>query len=225
MASLSAYNVVLLFANLAKTTLAGAITNTATAAALSTGSGVLYPNPFAGQGYVGTFIDAATGLLNEIVLVTGMSGDTITLMTRAQESTTALAWNAGDFFYMFNTGGSLASMLQQQQASPARSVTSSSSFTLSNLDGAILFNRTTGLAAMNVTMPVTPINGQKIRLSDGVGGATGFNPYPVTVIPNGGQSIAGLGGNAVLNVNRGSWTFEFYSTGVGTGIWDMAGPT
>lgn len=218
MASVSAYGVVLQFANQAKSTLAGAITNTATTANLSTGTGVLFPVPAAGQGYVGTFVDAATGLLSEVVLVTAMSGDQIVTMVRAQENTTALAWNAGDFFYMFDTAGTMTSMQQTQQAEPARIVTSSASFTLSNLDGGIGLERTAGLAAMNITMPVSPSNGQVIQIDDLVGN---FNAYPVTMIPNSGQSIAGLPGNAVLNVDGDSWRLKFYSTGTNTGIWSF----
>ena len=219
MASVSAYGVVLEFANNAKSTLAGAITNTAVTAQLSSGTGTLFPAPAAGEGYVGTFIDAATGLLNEVVLVTSMSGDQIATMTRAQEGTTALNWNAGDFFYMLCTAGTLTSLLQQEQAAPARIVTSSSSFTLTNLDGGVGFNRTTSLAAMNVTMPVTPINGQVIEIDDLVGN---FNTYPLSMVPNSGQSIAGLPGDALLNINGASWAFKFYSTGTNTGIWSFS---
>lgn len=219
MASVSAYDVVLEFANQAKSTLAGAITNTATTAQLSTGTGTLFPNPSSGEGYVGTFVDAATGLRSEVVLVSAMSGDQIATMVRAQEGTSAQAWNAGDFFYQFCTAGTLTSMQQTQQAAPARVVTSSSSFSLSDLDGAVGLNRTTSLAAMNITMPVSPTNGQVIEIDDLVGN---FNAYPVTMIPNSGQSIAGLPGNAVLNLNGASWALKFYSTGTNTGIWSFS---
>ena len=85
----------ILFANNAQTTLAGGISNVATTANLAPGSGALFPSPGAGQYFCLTFSDAATGLLLEIVHVTGVSGDTIT-MVRGQEGTTALAWLAGD---------------------------------------------------------------------------------------------------------------------------------
>lgn len=216
--NIGAYNVILTFANLAKATLAGAITNTATAAQLASGTGSLFPAPLAGQGYVGTFIDAATGLLNEIVLVTAVSGDQIVTMVRAQESTTALNWNTGDFFYMQPTAGTMASMTQAGQASPARVITSSISFTLNNADGAVGLARVTSLAAQSITFPVTPINGQIIRISDLIGN---FNAYPVTMIPNSGQNIAGLPGNAVLKTNRGVGAFEFFLTGTNQGTWSF----
>lgn len=203
------YAVTLLFANQAKSTLAGAITNTATTAQLQNGTGALFPAPISGQGYVGTFVDAATGLLSEIVLVTQMTGDQITVMTRAQESTAALSWNAGDFFYQFCTAGTMQTLLQGTQTNPARVVTSSSSFLCNNSDGAILLARVSGLASMTVTLPVSPINGQLVSIEDGIGN---FQAYPVAVAPSGGQNIAGFPGNAVLNVNRQCGIFRYYTS-------------
>lgn len=100
-----------LYANNAKSALAGSITNVATAATLTSGSGVLFPNPATGQQFALTFVDAATGLLNEIVYVTGRSGDNIT-MVRAQEGTTGLAWSAGDIAASLFTAGNASQMLQ-----------------------------------------------------------------------------------------------------------------
>jgi len=91
--------------NFAQSNLAGAITNVATTANLTSGSGVLFPAPANGQYYVLTLNDAGTGLDYEIVHVTGMSGDTITSMVRAQEGTTALNWSAGDLVFIVPTAG------------------------------------------------------------------------------------------------------------------------
>ncbi len=96
--------------NRASTTLAGAISSTATTANLASGSGALFPLS-SGNTFKLTFIDAATGLLAEIVLVTAISGDTIT-MTRAQEGTSALAWNAGDLLNNLITAGYLNGTVQ-----------------------------------------------------------------------------------------------------------------
>lgn len=96
----------IVFDNNATSTLAGSITNVATTAALSAGTGALFPNPTTANGdyFVLTFTDQATGILNEIVHVTARSGDNIT-MVRAQEGTTALAWTAGDLATMLITAG------------------------------------------------------------------------------------------------------------------------
>ena len=104
----------LVFANNASATLAGAITNTSTTVNLQSGEGALFPTLTAGEYFVGTFTDAATGLLNEIVWCTARTSDVLTI-TRAQEGTTGLAWNAGDFFSALWTAGQAAAMLQQSQ--------------------------------------------------------------------------------------------------------------
>ncbi len=106
---------IILFSNSAKTTLAGAITNTALTANLATGSGAEFPHPAAGQYFKGTFTDAATGLVTEIVHVTDVTGDVIT-MIRGQEGTAAQAWSAGDIFGNFCTAGTMQALLQVQQA-------------------------------------------------------------------------------------------------------------
>jgi hypothetical protein len=106
---------ILLFANIATTTLAGAITSTATTANLAAGSGGLFPQPGSNHYYTMTFVDAATGLLNEVVYVTAMSGDQITAMTRGQEGTAPRAWNAGDLASNYWTAGNAAAMIQVGQ--------------------------------------------------------------------------------------------------------------
>ena len=105
----------LLFSNNATSTLAGSITNTATSANLAPGTGALFPVVGSSEGFFLTFVDAATGLLTEIVFVTGRSGDTIT-MQRGQDNTTARAWNAGDIAAQLVTAGDMNAMLQQSAA-------------------------------------------------------------------------------------------------------------
>ena len=102
---------ILLAANNAQSNLAGSISSTATSVNLTPGTGILFPSPQAGQYFVATFVDAATGLLREIVHVTAVSGDTMTIV-RAQEGTNPLAWNAGDLFLNQFTAGSLAALSQ-----------------------------------------------------------------------------------------------------------------
>lgn len=76
--------------NNAKSTLAAGITNVATSLSVQTGDGAKFPAaPFHATLYAS---DPATG---EIVKVTAKTTDTFTI-TRAQEGTTAQAFNAGD---------------------------------------------------------------------------------------------------------------------------------
>jgi hypothetical protein len=202
---------ILLFTNDASSTLAGAINNTATSCVLAGGTGVKFPNPAAGQGYLSTLIDAATGLIKEIVLVTAMAGDTVTTMVRAQEGTTAQNWLSGDLFVHQCTAGTMQAILQQGQAFPARVITASGAFVMNNADGGIGLSRTVAPGVSNSTLPPGPANGQVITIADLVGN---FNAFPVTIAPNAGQSIAGLSGgatNAILNVNRQAAMFQWYA--------------
>jgi hypothetical protein len=107
----------LLYANNAQTTLAAALSSTATTANLAPGTGALFPVPVTGQAFYMTFNDAATGLLKEIVLVTGMSGDVVTNMVRAQQGTTAQNWLVGDFASQFFTAADQAAMAQSANLS------------------------------------------------------------------------------------------------------------
>ena len=100
-----------LFANNANSTLAGAITNTATTANLASGTGSLFPPPGTNQAFVATFTSASNPAIQEIVYVTAISGDTVTLV-RGQEGTTALAWNANDLFQMLCTAGTQKNFVQ-----------------------------------------------------------------------------------------------------------------
>lgn len=102
----------LLFKNNDSTTLNAPLTNIAVTATLAPGSGATLPAPGAGQAFFATFIDAATGLLNEIVRVTAVAGDVVT-MVRAQDGTTAKAWATGDIFALLINAGTMGAMLQK----------------------------------------------------------------------------------------------------------------
>jgi hypothetical protein len=101
----------ILWANNATTTIAGPITGVATSVTLQTGAGALFPAPGAGQYFNATLVDAATGLVREIVHVTTVAGDTCTIV-RGQEGTTAVAWLAGDIFANLVTAGTMAAFAQ-----------------------------------------------------------------------------------------------------------------
>ena len=102
----------LIFSNNPISYLAGSISNTATTCNLASGTGVLFPNPWADEYFVMTFTDSSTGLVNEIVWVTARSGDTLTIV-RGQEGTSAVAWTTGDTAATLITAGVLASFQQQ----------------------------------------------------------------------------------------------------------------
>lgn len=103
-----------LFSNNASATLAAPITSTATALSVTAGSGALFPAPSGGTSFTATLQHIVAGVVTayEIILVTGRSTDNFTTIVRAQENTTALAWNAGDTIALLPTANGLAQMAQ-----------------------------------------------------------------------------------------------------------------
>ena len=104
------------FANLAGSTLAGAITQTSTTLNVASGTGTLFPTLAIGQFFDLTLTDALTGLRHEIVRVTVKSVDAFTII-RGQNGTLAQAWIAGDLTQNLWTAGAAAGMTQDSQLS------------------------------------------------------------------------------------------------------------
>lgn len=117
-----------LYANNAASTLASSITNSATSITLATGDGAKFPSPTGGDYFLATLFQR-TGVTEsnwEIVKCTARSGDVLTIV-RAQESTTALAYNSGDYVELRLTAGTMTSV-------------SSGGSTTSNAAGYIAFS-------------------------------------------------------------------------------------
>jgi hypothetical protein len=150
----------ILFANNASTILAAPISSGATSCTVTTGTGALFPNPSGGQYFCMTFVDAATGLLNEIVHVTARSGDTMTIQ-RAQEGTTALAWLAGDIAANFWTAGSIAALLA---GFPVNTGTLSTTQSLSGANAGTMYR--ISAASITITLPdATTVSGMSVGFS------------------------------------------------------------
>ena len=188
------------FSNNAQTTLAGAITNTALTVALSPGSGALFPALSAGQTSNLTFVDAATGLINEIVKCTAISGDTLTIV-RAQDGTTAKSWLAGDFCALQVTAGDLNSFAQISDLQSNR----------------FLFSQDTGTANSYIVAHTPPIlsavDGMQISFNVGhsnTGASTltidGLVSAPILGMGNAALQGSELfaGGNAILQYEASS---------------------
>ncbi len=106
---------IFLYKNNASSTLQSGINGSALSAVLASGTGALFPQPVPGvSGFYLTLLDAATELVNEIVLVTARTGDAITIV-RAQQGTTARAWAAGDIAAQLWTKGDTDEMVQPDQ--------------------------------------------------------------------------------------------------------------
>lgn len=197
----------LVFANNAASTLSGAITSTATTCVLASGTGALFPNPGAGQYFVMSFNDAATGQIYEIVWVTARSGDTLTIV-RGQEDTSPLSWLAGDFARNQLTAGQMSSLYQT---------------------GAYQGQQTTGyFEAVSTTQVAFVPKGGSIVIIDGVvysipsGGFTSG----LTNVYVGGVPSQNLASSTVYDVflfnNSGTVTFDFYLTTSGTHMTDTS---
>jgi hypothetical protein len=170
----------ILFANDAISTVAGSITSVSLSVNLAAGTGVLFPNPSGGDYFLATFIDAATGTQKEIVKVTAKSGDTVTIV-RAQEGTTAEAWNAGDLFRNQLTAGTMQNMFQKGDI---------------NNTSIIYFGVDTGSVNSMVVSSVSP---DVSALAEGMVflvRAANTNTGPTTV------SIKSFGAEAIVNANN-----------------------
>lgn len=107
-----------IWTNFARSTLATGIAPAAVSITLAAGDGALFPA--AGAGSTFTCVIYNTALLREIVLCTSRTGDVLTI-TRAQEGTTALTWNAADKIGHRLTAASLNNILfsaNMQQNTP-----------------------------------------------------------------------------------------------------------
>ena len=94
-----------LFTNNAATNLASSITSGSTSLTVTTGTGSLFPNPTPADYFLITLIGISGSPL-EIVKCTARSGDTMTIV-RAQEGTTASAFNGGDQVQLRITAGEM----------------------------------------------------------------------------------------------------------------------
>ena len=91
-----------LFLNFYTTTLSASLSSTATTMSVSSTTGL--PSSLASGQFIPMILTsaAAPGTVYEIVYVTGISGSSLTI-TRGQEGTSALNWNASDIVYSNNT--------------------------------------------------------------------------------------------------------------------------
>lgn len=174
-----------IFANLATTTLASALSPTATTVNLATGTGALFPNPTPGEIFGLTLNDALTGEISEITYCTARSGDVLTVV-RGQEGTPALSWNVGDIASNYWTAGQAAALVQapyvQQQPG-------------NFFDAGGTVNAITGTLSPAI-VSYSQILGSAIRCMTGSGANTGAVTInlngigPVPLVEPGGSTLA-----------------------------------
>lgn len=106
----------LIFKNNFEVALAQPTTTSDTTITIRSGSG--FPTLGANERVVATIVDAATGLQFEIVTVTAVVGDVLTVQ-RAQEGTAARAWSAGDMLSIRNTAATLTGVVRNYGKLPS----------------------------------------------------------------------------------------------------------
>ena len=166
----------IVYKNNAKTTLASNVSNSATS--LSVADGSVFPDPGAGEFFLVTLDDGSN---NEIVKCTARSSNTLTVV-RAQESTTARAFNAGDAAEGRVTAGFVTSIQENIAAKSANqtvyNATAASSATdydigvdpgveanaMVFLDGVMQHHDTFSFSGSTLTFDAAPTNGTKIEV-------------------------------------------------------------
>jgi hypothetical protein len=209
------------FANNVKTTLAGAISSTATTITLA--SSANFPTIPSGYVWAVTLNDLATQTLFEIVYVTATSGSNLTCL-RGQEGTSARAWNVGDIVFAADTAGILSSFVNQTQLANTVQLNPASQQSGSiNISGSASFggniaangNLSLGGAITNAT--TGNFSGQTTALS-----FFASQPYTNRTIAGlhlgffGGASYTGLGPSSGLS-SRGITASMLAIGSVGTG--------
>ena len=180
-----------LFKNNATTTLASAITSTATSCTVTSGGGALFPTlgsagpTGTAQNFTATIIKNGNPAVYEVVLVTARSTDTMTIV-RAQEGTTAQAWNAGDTLALLPTTADLVAMVQfdDLQAQDTNYAVNTGPA------NAYVAAMTPALTAHVAGMPIRVLMGSGVTNT----GASTFNDgggVASVVYPNGGALVGG----------------------------------
>lgn len=203
----------ILFANNANSSLAGSITNVATSCNVAVGTGALFPSPTGGDYFVMTFTDAATGLIREIVHVTARSGDTMTIV-RGQESTTALAWLAGDLAENLWTAGQASYIAtlngsNQQQAANYAADTGTAN--------AIVASLTPDPASLGA-MTGMPIRILKVNSANSTGvtvAISGLAPTPLVHADGTAMASGELPANGLIEMNFDGTNFVLVSKTLG----------
>ncbi len=144
-------NTIELYANNARTTLAGSANNTVTSLVLQSGAGALFPSPnnTIGEYAKATLQDSATGLRNEIVYITARTGDVLTVI-RGQDGSTAQTWSAGDTVFEGVTAATLASFVQPSKLQSGEYIYASATGTTS----AYIATLTPAIATVNAGLVV-----------------------------------------------------------------------
>lgn len=137
---------VALYENNASGYVGASVTTGATTISLQTGNGALFPSPSGGDYFPVTFVKSDGSL--EIMKCTGRAGDVLTV-TRAQEGTSAKAFDVGDRVSLRITAGSLTDFVANKQ--PLDAALTSLAGLVGAADKVAYFTAADVLALMTVT--------------------------------------------------------------------------
>ena len=136
---------VMKFTNNATSTLASGITNVATSLTVASGQGSRFPSLGAGDYFYCTLANSSGTV--EIVKVTARSTDTFTV-TRAQDGTSAAAWNAGDKVELRLVSATLNDLRKLDETNTfSQAQTFSAAPVLSSLSGLVKANSSSAATA------------------------------------------------------------------------------
>jgi hypothetical protein len=204
----------LLYANNAAGTLSAGITAGSTSLTLNAGQGAIFP--LSPQFYV-TLTDAATQTLIEIVLVTAVAGDIFSI-TRGQDGTSALSWNAGDIVSQRTTAAELRGfenaaegLFQLVQIQPSSTLGIKGTTTNDNANAGSIgeFRQTTTAGVPIASSVVTNANSISLTAGDWdvqgtalfniTGGSFSASQWSIGISPTSGV-FAGVGTYASVNL-------------------------
>jgi hypothetical protein len=173
-----------LFANNVLTTLASGLTDSATSVSITSASG--WPAIGTGDWHYCTISNSAESVF-EIVKVTARTTTTLTVV-RAQDGTTAVAWNAGDTISIRPCKAAMADLLTAARLPVARLGVNDGDQTVSNTtDVTVAYSAIS--AARAVTLPAATIAGQVVAVVDESGSCSATNT--ITINRAGSDTIDG----------------------------------
>ena len=184
---------ILLFANNAKTTLADPLTSISTTLTVSPTTGSEFPNPVAGQYFVITLTDAATGLINEIMWCTARSGDNLTVI-RGREGTAAKSWLINDYVSAFPTAGTMADLVQVDQLQNRTYDSATAAGTPNALTASVPSNLTSLPEGFALLVNAIAANTGAATIQLTLTSLTGGSPTVLSALPivkNGNQALIG----------------------------------
>lgn len=198
-----------LYENNAAGTLASGISNSATSLTLNVGQAALFPNPVAPDTFFATLTDAATQTLIEIVSVTAVVGNIMTIV-RAQDGTSALSWNAGDILSQRTVA---AELRQWQGIVPIGGIIMWSGAANAIPENWALCNGSGGTPNLEGNFVIGA--GGTYAVGATGGSATALLAHTHTITDNGHQHP--VAGSTVVNLTPGGTGFGVVSGGTSTG--------